>query len=169
MTKKYIDKMMEKKNDMSLFTGFVKKNEVQENRTKEVWCYTRVSTIDQKSNFSLQNQKVEAERYANTNGYKLVRVFGGTYESGKDDFTRKEFNRLITEVKRAKNKPYAIIFYKMNRFSRSGGSGITLTDMLVNDLGVHLIETVSGIDTTTAKGQIEIYKKLISAREENIT
>ena len=160
---------MEKKYDLSLFSGFVKKNTVEQNITKEVWCYTRVSTIDQKSNYSLKNQQNDAEIYANANNYKLVKTFGGTYESGKDDFTRKEFSRLIDEVKKAKIKPYAIIIYKMNRFSRSGGSGITLADMLVKELGVHLIETVSGIDTTTDKGLLEIQKKLINAREENIT
>ena len=160
---------MEKKVDLSLFQGFVKRKEVQEHKTKEVWCYTRVSTIDQKTNYSLDNQFNAAKAYAVANGFELVKTFGGTYESGKDDFTRKEFSRLITEVRKAKVKPYAIIIYKMNRFSRSGGSGITLTDMLVNELGVHLIESISGDNTTTAKGQIEIYKKLISAREENIT
>lgn len=160
---------MGNKVDLSLFQGFVKKSEVQEKKTKEVWCYTRVSTIDQKANYSLDNQFNAAKAYAVANGFELVKTFGETYESGKDDFTRKEFSRLIDEVKKAKVKPYAIIIYKMNRFSRSGGSGITLTDMLVNELGVHLIESISGDNTTTAKGQIEIYKKLISAREENIT
>ena len=160
---------MEKYNDLSLFSGFVKRSEVQEKKTKEVWCYTRVSTIDQKTNYSLDNQLKAARDYATANGLDLVKDFGGTYESGKDDFTRKEFSRLIEEVKKAKVKPHAILIYKMNRFSRSGGSGITLTDMLVNDLGVNLIETVSGIDTTTDKGLLEIQKKLINAREENIT
>ena len=93
---------MEKYNDLSLFSGFVKRSEVQEKKTKEVWCYTRVSTIDQKTNYSLDNQLKAARDYATANGLDLVKDFGGTYESGKDDFTRKEFSRLIEEVKKAK-------------------------------------------------------------------
>ena len=159
---------MRTNNELKRFQRFGRRNAVQKNTIKEVWCYTRVSTIDQKNNFSLKNQEDFAEQYATEHGFVLVRSFGGTYESAKDDFTRKEFNRLITEVQKAKNKPFGIIIYKMNRFSRSGGSGISLTDHLVNDLGVHLIEAVSGLDTTTDKGLLEIQKKLITAREENL-
>jgi hypothetical protein len=75
----------------------------------------------------------------------------------------------MSEVVKARKKPFAIIIYKMNRFSRSGGSGISLADTLINDHGVNLIEAVSGLDTTTPKGQLEIYRKLLTAREENIT
>jgi DNA invertase Pin-like site-specific DNA recombinase len=155
-------------NDLKEFQKFGKKNEQRKNHVKEVWCYTRVSSIDQKNNYSLNNQLEAAEKYAKENGYDLVKNFGGTYESGKDDFTRKEFSRLLEEVKKSRKKPFAIIVYKMNRFSRSGGKSIALANELVYKQGVHLIEIVSGIDTTTRKGQNELNKRLLAAQEENI-
>ena len=145
-----------------------KKEEAKANNEKNVWCYTRVSTKDQETNFSLENQKKAAEKFAENNGFSLVKVFGGTYESGKDDFTRKEFSRLLAEVKQAKQKPFAIIVYKMNRFSRSGGHSITLANELLSNQGVNLIEIVSGLDTTTAKGRNELNKRLLAAEEENL-
>ena len=56
----------------------------------------------------------------------------------------------------------------MNRFSRSGGKSIALANELVYKQGVHLIEIVSGIDTTTRKGQNELNKRLLAAEEENL-
>ena len=157
------------KNKLMKFQKFGKKNEVKTNSSKEVWSYTRVSSIDQKDNYSLLNQEQDIKKYAEENGYDIIHPFGGIYESAKEDFTRKEFQKLINAIQKSRRRPFAVIIYKMNRFSRSGGSGVGLAEYLVNELGVHLIEAISGMDTTTEKGQLEIYRKLLSAREENIT
>jgi len=156
-------------NDLSKFAKFAKKQDLKKEVRKEVWAYTRVSSIDQKSNYSLNNQEKAAMAFSEDNGYQLIKSFGGTYESGKDDFTRAEFSRLLTEVKNAKRKPYAIIVYKMNRFSRSGGKSIALAHELVHIQGVNLIEIISGLDTTTPKGFNELNKRLLAAEEENIS
>ncbi|MCD6200450.1 MAG: recombinase family protein [Bacteroidales bacterium] len=154
--------------NLELFQQFGKRHEAKENKVKEVWLYTRVSTKDQKENYSLENQKKAAELFAQEHGFIITRTFGQTNESGRNDFTRKEFIRLLTEVKKARIKPFAIIIYKMNRFSRSGGKSIALATELVDEIGVHLIEIVSEIDTTTPKGRNELNKRLLQAEEENI-
>ncbi len=156
-------------NDLSQFQKFGKKQEKKENHVKEVWCYTRVSSKDQENNYSLQNQEDSARQFAEKNGFHLVRTFGGTYESGKNYFTRKEFTRLLAEVKTSRKKPFAIIVYKMNRFSRSGGKSIALANELVLNQGVNLIEIVSRLDTTTDKGRNELNRKLLAAESENIS
>jgi len=154
--------------DLKDFERFSKKKEVVQERKKEVWCYTRVSSKEQESNYSLQTQKESAERFAIEKGFTLVKTFGGTYESGKDDFTRKEFVRLINEVKKTRNKPYAILVYNMTRFSRSGGRSLSILNELVDRHGVHLIEVLTGIGTDNQRSRNELGRKLLEAESDNI-
>ena len=133
-----------------------------------VWLYTRVSSKKQyDDNGSLETQKLAAHEYAKDK-YKITKTFGETYESAKGDFTRKEFKDLIDTVKKSKNKPFAILIYKVNRFSRTGAHAIALVEDLVHKYGVHLIETKSGKGTTTEEGEHEIFQLLLSAKKENM-
>ena len=134
-----------------------------------VWCYSRVSSKEQfENNSSIQRQIDANEVFAKNNNYVVTEKFGGTYESAKTDFTRKEFMKLIDKVKKSKHKPFAIIVYKMSRFSRSGGNAIGLVNYCVEDLGVHLIESSSGISTTTERGKAAVYESLFHAFKENL-
>lgn len=137
-------------------------------KKEEVWSYTRVSSKEQfDNNKSLENQQQYATDYAKQNGFKISKEFGGTYESAKGNFTRKEFNEMIRLVKLSKRKPHAILIYMMSRFSRSGSGGIKeVHDLLA--LGVHLIETSSGLTTETSRGKNNILERLVEAERENI-
>ena len=154
--------------DLKEFERFSKKKEVIQEKRKEVWCYTRVSSKEQESNYSLQTQKDAALSYALEKGFLLVRTFGGTYESGKDDFTRKEFVNLVNEVKISKNKPYAILVYNMTRFSRSGGKSIGIMNELIDKYNVHLIEIISGICTDDITSRNELCRRLLEAQSDNL-
>lgn len=57
-------------NDLARFQRFGKKQESKRNDVKEVWCYTRVGSKDQKD---------AARLFAEENGYQMVKTFGGTY------------------------------------------------------------------------------------------
>ena len=115
------------------FKRFIK-SEPQKEKNNQVWVYTRVSSKKQfDSNHSLENQIISAKRLAEKKNYKITNEFGNTYESAKNDFTRKEFMKLINEVKQSRQKPFAIMIYKMSRFSRSGGSAIGLVNDLVRN------------------------------------
>ena len=150
------------------FNQFSTYKETKEENNK-VWVYTRVSSKEQfENNNSIGNQESAADVYAKKNGFNIVKTFGGTYESGKDDITRKEFLRLMSEVKKSKDKPHAILIYKMSRYSRSGGSAVGLVTELTDALGVHLIEVSTGKDTTTPRGMHEVLESLLDARKENI-
>jgi site-specific DNA recombinase len=135
--------------------------------SREVWVYTRVSCKNQKENFSLEYQKEESEKYAAENGFQITNYFGNENESASSDLSRKEFQSLITKIKKSSKKPFGILVYVISRFSRTGGSAITIVDDLVERLGVHLIEVNSGLDTTTDDGKLNIFHKLIDARQEN--
>ena len=105
------------------------------NMNFDVWSYTRVSSKEQfTNNSSVSNQIKHNIKYAKEQNYNIVENFGGTYESAKSDFTRKEFKRLIDKIKTSKKKPYAILVFKMSRFSRSGGNAIGLVNQLVEEL-----------------------------------
>jgi site-specific DNA recombinase len=148
------------------YSTYVESKEIQK---EEVWSYTRVSSKEQfTSNGSVQTQKSVAQEFAIQNNYNLTHEFGGTYESAKGDFTRKEFNNMIAEVRKSKTKPYAIMIFKMSRFSRSGSGGIAVVHELVDDMGVHLIETNTGLSTLTPRGKNTILGKLVEAERENI-
>ena len=135
-----------------------------------VWLYTRVSSKKQyDENGSIETQKLAAIKYAKENNYNIREIFGGTYESAKGDFTRKEFKKLIDAVKKSKNKPFAILIFIVNRFSRSGGSAVALLNELIHDHGIHLIEVSSGKDTTSELGEYEIMQLLLSAKKENMS
>jgi len=150
------------------FKKFVKTKKAKE-VNNEVWLYTRVSSRQQfESNNSISNQRNAAIELAYKKEYHVTREFGATYESAKDDFTRKEFENLIHEVKKSKRKPFALLIFKMSRFSRTGGHAIGLVTDLINVQGVHLIEVSTETDTTTPLGEARILDSLMHARRENI-
>ncbi len=154
---------------MEYFKRFVPKKEDETAKNMTVWSYTRVSSKEQFDTSSSIDLQIESNRdYARRNKFEIVEEFGGTYESAKSDFTRKEFKRLIDKVTASKNRPYALLVFKMSRFSRSGGHGIGLVDRLVEELGVHLIEVSTGISTTTERGKAAIYESLFHAFKENL-
>ena len=156
-------------NNVDYFRKYIPKdkNEVKINR--DVWSYTRVSSKEQFEKNSSVERQIEANTaYAGKYNYQITQEFGGTYESAKSDFTRKEFKRLIDKVTDSRKKPFAILVYKMSRFSRSGGNAIGLVHALVDELGVHLIEVCSGITTTTERGKAAIYESLFHAYKENL-
>lgn len=156
-------------NNINYFNKFIQQNDAQAKINYEVWSYTRVSSKDQfEKNSSVERQQDANKAFASQKDYIITEEFGGTYESAKSDFTRKEFSRLIERVTSSRKKPYAILVYKMSRFSRSGGNAIGLVNTLVEDLGVHLIEVCSGISTTTERGKAAIYESLFHAFKENL-
>ena len=136
--------------------------------SKNIWGYTRVSSKLQLTNNSLEEQQSDITNFANKGAYVLEKMLGGTCESASGDFTRKEFNKLLDEVKSAKKKPFAIAIKFISRFSRTGGSAISIVNELVEKMGVHIIETSTGLCTDNEYSKLEIFNKLIDARKENM-
>lgn len=157
------------KHNLDYFKKFVPTNGKENQSNFIVWSYTRVSSKEQfEKNGSVERQKEANREFAELNNYIIAEEFGGTYESAKSDWSRKEFSRLIERVTKSRKRPMAILVYKMSRFSRSGGSAIGLVNQLVEELGVHLIEVCSGLSTTTERGKAAIYDSLFMAYKENL-
>ncbi len=158
-------------NDLQKYSQFSKSRRKERAlpTTREVWLYTRVSSKNQKDNYSLSYQKEEAQRFAKGKGFQITEEFGNINESASTDYTRKEFYSLISKVKKTRKKPFGILVYVINRFSRSGGKAISILNDLVENLNVHLIEVSTGLDTTTEEGMIDVLEKLVDAKKDNQT
>lgn len=110
--------------NLSVFKHFAPKEIDNSQLAKTAVIYTRVSHSSQEDNTSLESQRKRCEEYATANGYSVVEYFGGTHESAKTD-DRKEFNRMLTFVKRNKRVNY-ILVYSYERFSRTGADGMKI-------------------------------------------
>ena len=150
------------------FKQFITKKDEKVELKKDVLAYTRVSSKNQEDNYSLENQEANILRFAKDNDFNIIDTFGGTYESAKSDLTRKEFQELLNYIGKMKKKPYAILVNVIDRFSRTGGNAIGLVDNLILEKKVHLIEATTGISTENERQRLQIYNKLIKAREENL-
>ena len=140
-------------NDLSDFKKFAPQVPRKFQDGNNAVIYTRVSSADQEDNTSLESQKKYCESYANKKGLNIVGYFGGTYESAKTD-DRKEFNRMLTFVKRSKNVSYVIV-YSYERFSRSGIAGASIADDLLKKYGVITLATTQELDPTTPSGSFQ--------------
>lgn len=122
-------------------------------KTPNAVIYTRVSTKDQAdNNASLSTQLRICEDYAAKRGLNVIEYFGGTYESAKSD-ERKEFNRMLSYVKRNKQITY-IIVYSYSRFSRTGAGGANITEQL-RSKGIYVLAVTQEVDANTPSGAFQ--------------
>jgi site-specific DNA recombinase len=153
-------------NSLDLFKPFSKQNTGAKKVTgMNAVVYTRVSSKEQEDNFSLPYQKKVCEEFARRIGYNVLAFFGGTYESAKTD-ERKEFNRMLSFVKKSKEKIAHIIVYNEDRFSRTGANAIYITSELKKQ-GVVVVSATSPIDSTTPSGTLHQNIKFVFSQYDN--
>ena len=107
---------MDNRDNLELLKGFAKGKEKIAKKGGRAVIYSRVSSKEQVEGFSLEVQMERCEEYAQRNGYVVVERFGGTYESGKSDKEREEFNKMLKYVKAKRNRIDAVIVYSTSRF-----------------------------------------------------
>jgi site-specific DNA recombinase len=140
--------------DLEIFNQFAKGAEAQIELGNNCVIYTRVSTKDQAdNNMSLTTQLKLCQKYCEKNNYEIVESFGGTYESAKND-ERKEFNRMLTFIKKSKVKISQIVVYSIDRFSRSGANAIYIKEQLKKS-GVSIQSVSQPTDTSTSSGRLQ--------------
>ncbi len=132
------------------FKRFSKGDEMLQVAKTEAVIYTRVSTKEQAdNNASLDTQLKHCKKYAEEKGLDIVEYFGGTYESAKDD-ERKEFQKMLSYVKRKKSIGYVIV-YSYDRFSRSGPGGAFISHEL-KQRGIKVVSVTQSIDHNDPSG-----------------
>ncbi len=140
---------------------------VLENKTgNRCVIYTRVSTKDQAdNNMSLVTQKKLCEQFCEKNELEIVGYFGGTYESAKTD-ERKQFNSMLSFIKKCKQPISQIVVYSIDRFSRSGANAIYIKEQLKNQ-GVSIQSVTQHADTNTSSGRLQQNIQLIFSDFDN--
>lgn len=159
---------MKMNNSLDLFDQFVKKKSKSNfsSSHRNAVIYTRVSTKEQAdNNQSLETQKKACEVYAQKHGFSVISYFGGTYESAKTD-ERNEFKRMLTYVKRSKEKIGYIIVYSVDRFSRSGANAIYIASELKKE-GISVIAVTQPTDTNTPSGSLQQNIQFIFSQYDN--
>ncbi len=153
------------KHDLELFSGFGKGKAMAKYGSKCV-VYTRVSTKEQAdNNFSLPTQRKACEEYAQKAKYEVMGYFGGTYESAKTD-ERKEFNKMLSFIKKSKEKISWIIVYSPDRFSRSGANAIYISSQL-KTVDIIITSVTQQTDATTASGTMQQNIQFIFSEYDN--
>ena len=139
---------------LDVFKSFAKQSNAQTiNADGKAVIYTRVSTKEQaETNASLETQKKYCIELARKKNIEVIEFFGGTYESAKSD-ERKEFQKMLSFVKRKKDISY-IIVYSYDRFSRTGANGAYISDQLKKQ-GIVTLSATQEVDATTAAGSFQ--------------
>lgn len=102
--------------EVKILEKFARGKSAEIERTSNCVIYTRVSTKEQAdNNMSLETQRKACDQFAIKNNLIVKGYFGGTYESAKND-ERKEFNNMLSFVKRSREKISTIIVYSVDRF-----------------------------------------------------
>ena len=152
--------------ELIIFNQFGKGTKTERIKTGNCVIYTRVSTKEQAdNNMSLSTQRRYCEQYAQKNGYTIMGYFGGTYESAQTD-ERKEFNNMLSFVKKSRDKISYIIVYSVDRFSRSGANAIYIAQQLKQS-GVAIFSVTQPTDTTTANGSLQQNIQFIFSEYDN--
>ena|SRR6185312_1497971 len=139
-------------NEIALFDTFAKGKQSRAVKGTNCVIYTRVSTKEQSQNLSLATQRKACNHYAEKYGYSILATFGSTYESASTD-ERKEFQAMLSYVKKSQERISYIIVSSLERFSRNDNS-IWLSGEL-RKLGIEIVSVSQPIDTSNPSGQMQ--------------
>lgn len=111
----------------------------------KVALYARVSKLDQHP----ENQEVELRQYAKTHNFEIVDVYEDRISGAKS--TRPGLDRLMQDARAGKFK--TVICWKIDRLGRSVPHMVQVIQEWRN-LGIDLIITTLGFDTSTPTGKL---------------
>jgi DNA invertase Pin-like site-specific DNA recombinase len=118
-----------------------------------IYAYTRVSTIEQASGTSLDEQLNKAKGVALMRGAEIAEVFTDAGVSGSSALRQRPAgSRLLDAV----NAGDVIIVAKLDRIFRSAADALTMVEELKGK-GVDLIVTDIGIDPVTQNGASKMF------------
>ena len=135
----------------------------EKNTMNKTYSLVRVSSVSQRDNTSLNNQKKVIQHYCEMKGLDLVECIEEVYTGTTDE--RDGLNYLMDKVKSGECD--TIIVYKIDRLMRDFRSGINyITDLM--DLGCEIISTQEQIDTSSISGKFFL-NMLLSLSEMDIS
>lgn len=154
------------KTDLHIFTAFGKGSKfIEEKDGLYGLTYSRVSSKEQETGFSLQIQDKAMEDEAMKRNVTILASFGGVYESAKND-ERAEFNRMLKFARQSKQKVSYIFVYSVDRFSRSGANAIYIADQLRKE-NIKIFAVTQPSDTFTPSGKMQQNMQFIFSEYDN--
>lgn len=113
---------------------------------KKVALYVRVSTNHQ----TVSNQKIELERFVDTQKWTIVATYDDTGFSGSFS-ERPALKEMLRDAAKAKFE--AVIVWKIDRLARSVSDLLNILQQLRSH-GVDFVSTTQAIDTSTSYGKM---------------
>ena len=140
----------------------------EKNDMNKTYSIVRVSSVSQRDNTSLNNQKKVIKNYCEMKGLDLVECIEEVYTGTTDE--RDGLNYLMNKVKSGECD--VVVVYKLDRLFRSFRSGINYINDLL-ELGVKIHSTQENLQTDTISGEFfmnvllslsQMEKQIISSR-----
>lgn len=139
---------------------------------KRAYIYIRVSTEDQRDNWSVAGQEQSCTQFCQRKGYEVVQVWKDEGKSGKS-FDRPAWMEMQASIK--KQKIDFIVVNKYDRFSRNVTEGLQMFERLEAKYGLRVLSVVEdfGINPfsplfwqlrTDALVRAELERKVITDR-----
>lgn len=111
---------------------------------KNVVIYVRVSDPSQVDNNSLETQERTCRQFADSKGWKVVKVYREEGVSAKFVHTRPQLRGLISFVTKKTNHISVVLVYKLDRFSRNLEDGLATISLLAK----YQVRLVSATENT---------------------
>lgn len=112
--------------------------------TKKAFIYTRVSSEEQVTNFSLENQKEYCEREAKRQGYDVEYIYREEGASAKNT-NRPQLLRLLEDCRVYQKEVSALFIYKIDRVSRDTFDYLVIKKKLAS-YGIRIISVTEPVE-----------------------
>ena len=126
-------------------------------KQKQAKCYTyiRVSTDMQVDGYSLDAQRERLKKYADYQGYEIVREYCDAGKSGKSITGRPEFSNMLNDIVSQRDDISFVLVFKLSRFGRNAADVLNSLQK-IQDYDVNLICVEDGIDSSKESGKLTI-------------
>ena len=129
---------------------------------KRICLYTRVSTVGQ----TTENQLTELKSLCERNNWEIVEIYDETVSGTKKNSDRKEFSRMMNDLKRRRFDK--IVVWSLDRLGRKTSELINFLSML-DDYDISLYCWKQNINTEDQMGKMFFqFISIISEYENNI-
>lgn len=120
---------------------------------KTCYIYTCVSTVIQIDGYSLDAQRERLLKEAKHRGYKVIGEYSDEGHSGKNIKGRPEFQRMLEDIRIAKDKPDYVYVFKLSRFGHNVAD-VMNSHQYLEDYGVSLLCVEDNIDSAGAMSKM---------------
>lgn len=135
-----------------------------EDMIKQAYAYVRVSSEEQVTNFSLDNQSDYCKREAERQGYELVRIYREEGVSAKN-INRPQLLRLLEDCRLNQTDISAVFTYKIDRISRDTYDYLAIKKKLAS-YGIRIISVTEPVEDN-AMGEFVETMMAASAKLDN--